>query len=114
MNPEENMLPKTDSISESRRAYAFERSSVLRIEKMVSFISPENSASSSVLISSFINVPATFWQRRPVVDVFSGYCPNKAGSRMQAHPKTQTKKLGRENYLVRFDQKLTQPLALPF
>jgi hypothetical protein len=50
----------------------------------------------------------------PVVDVFSGYCPNQAGSRMQAYPKTQAQKLGRENHLVRFNQKLTQPLALPF
>jgi hypothetical protein len=59
-------------------------------------------------------VSATFWQRRPVVDVFSGYCPNQAGSRMQEYPKTQAQKLGRENNLVRFDQNSHKPLAFPF
>lgn len=48
------------------------------------------------------------------MDVFSGYCPNQAGGRMQEYPKTQAQKLGRENNLVRFDQNSHKPLAFPF
>jgi hypothetical protein len=92
VNPEDQTLPKDLQFQELNKRFCF---------------SPEKSASSSSCPHSLYGVSATFWQRRPVVDVFSGYCPNQAGSRMQAYPKTQAQKSGRENHLVRFDQKLT-------